>query len=414
MSDKTQQCYYNTDDNIAEYESKDINPSQLLPYLLKTLPNEFDVNPKKKLLIYDLIAGFSSSPYVLQYDNRRYLLRKCPDKPVINIDDNAQTQEQNLRKQYDICKLLSDKYDFPVPKMYLFCDDKTIIGQQFYIMQFIEGRVIFNERSTLPRLTKKDRTEIYYEIMRVMAKLHNIDMNKYGLKHIIESSKQIKWTSVNILNRWKNSFIAANKDNNISNDLKNKIETFYDAMMNYYTQKMRTRIEDEALCIVHGDIHFENIIFHPTENKIIALVDWEVCMIGNPLIDLAYFTKRWNMRYIESKMNFPYAALPDKISGGLLDLKTLKNIGIPTQMEMVQKYVSNRKRVLMNNINNHWNFYNALMMYRFVAIFYEIYKQNPNSELGQQFNPLILLEFWSVIGSDVVCRNVVGVYHSKL
>ena len=175
--------------------------------------------------------------------------------------------------------LLHSKTNIPVPKMYCFCDDKRIIGAAFYVMQFLDGRVIYQSSPHLPNgFTKKDRTETFYNLAKLLAQIHTTDYKTIGLETLLSSNAE-KWTPDHFCKRYqKPAEDAVNRERN--KHFSKKIDLLNNAIFNY---KNNDYVDYKNECFIHGDVHLENIIWHKTENKIIGLVDYECCNIGNPV-----------------------------------------------------------------------------------------------------------------------------------
>lgn len=405
----TDKDYYNTEDTISDTLNLNVDRDNLLKYLIKNVSDEFKYDKYESLLIYNVSAGFSQSnpPLLLKYRNKEYILRKCSDSVIGDPSPLI-----GFKKQYKIMSILYKYTNIPVPKLYHFCSDKTILGKEFYIMQFLKGRIFLNKTVFLPNMTNKDRKEIYFEINKLMANLHCIDIDKIGLRKYLEfdennywkSPKQ--WTIKSLLNQFNSSLI------NCDINKEYKIKSYFDKMNNYKIEN------NKKLTIIHGDIHFENIIFDLNKNKIIALVDWETCSIGNPLFDLTYFNHRWHWKYIKQKMSFSKDLIPLNWSGFIhLNKKlTLNNIGIPTETQFIQNYIDNicinhngnnilNKYNIIYNINNHYNYFSSLQIYRLLSIFYKLHKSKEKQfeKLLNKF-PIVVVEYFTINGLNVLHR----------
>ena len=164
------------------------------------------------------------------------------------------------------------------------------------------------------------------------------------------------------------------KENDIVNKIKHKIQRFHDELHKYQNWYISNHNLLVTPALIHGDLHYGNIIWHPTKNQIVALVDWEMCSIGNPLYDLAYWVKEWHWKYIPKQMNFKVEQIPKNFIGFINVTDGVNDIGIPTERQFIKDYISYFDKDslgrynLMYNLNQHWvDFYAALVMYRFLV-----------------------------------------------
>ncbi|WP_293678150.1 phosphotransferase [uncultured Phenylobacterium sp.] len=241
--------------------------------------------------------GGASNPTFLLTDatGHLYVLRKKPPGQLLS-------SAHQVDREYRVMKALAGQ--IPVPVMRALCTDPEVIGTTFYVMDYLEGR-IFRD-ATLPGLTPKDRSEIYDDLNATLAKLHKVDFVAAGLgdfgRHGAYFERQIA--------RWTKQYI----------DAKTEEIPEMDALI----EKLPARIPtDPSVSIAHGDYRLENVMYHPTENRIIAVLDWELCTIGHPLADIAYNAYLW-------RSHSP--------GWGSLDGVDFKTSGIPTEDEYVAKY----------------------------------------------------------------------------
>lgn len=241
-------------------------------------------------------GGASNPTFLITSESgRHYVLRKKPPGQLLS-------SAHAVDREYKVMKALDGL--IPVPKMRVLCEDPVVIGATFYVMDFLQGR-IFRD-ATLPGLTPKDRSEIYDDLNATLAKLHKVDFVAAGLgdfgRHGAYFERQIA--------RWTKQYV----------DAKTEEIPEMDALI----EKLPARIPtDPSVSIAHGDYRLENVMYHPTENRIIAVLDWELSTIGHPLADIAYNAYLW-------RSHSP--------GWGSLDGVDFKTSGIPTEEEYVARY----------------------------------------------------------------------------
>ena len=173
-----------------------------------------------------------------------------------------------VEREYRVMKAL-EKADVPVPEMLLLCEDDAVIGTPFFVMEYVHGRVL--EDFTLPHKSPQERRAIYLDVVRVLAALHSVNYTGLGLA---DFGKPGNYFSRQI-GRWSKQYVAAKTDEIVS----------MERLMEYLPENVP---DDETSCIVHGDYRMGNMLFHPTEPRVVALLDWELSTLGHPLGDLGY------------------------------------------------------------------------------------------------------------------------------
>ncbi len=220
--------------------------------------------------------------------------------------------------------------EVPVARPYCLCEDDSVIGTAFYLMDYVEGRVIWD--GLLPEYSVEQRRSIYNELNRVMAALHSVDYAAVGLADFGRPGNYISRQ----ISRWTKQYRASETEH--IEAMENLIEWLPDNIPPV-----------EETTVVHGDYRIDNVIFHPTEARILAVLDWELSTLGHPLADFAYHCMTWRLT-------------PGEFRGiGGVDLKSL---GIPTEDEYVEMYC---KRTGREKIAN-WDFYLAYNMFRLAGI----------------------------------------------
>src|SRR5580692_941806 len=250
------------------------------------------------LEVHQFKGGQSNPTYQLVTPNRKYVLRRKPPGKLL-------PSAHAVDREYKIISALHPT-GFPVAKPYLLCEDESIIGTMFYVMDCVEGRIYWDAQ--LPDLSPKERYATYDAMNETIAELHNIDYEKIGLGDYGKPGNYI----VRQISRWTKQYQMS--------------ETQTIPAMNKLIEWLPAHVPpDERSSIVHGDYRLDNMILHPTEPRVIAVLDWELSTIGDPLADFTYHLMQWQMP--------GGAANASSLLGA--DLEAL---GIPTMDEYVAMY----------------------------------------------------------------------------
>jgi len=235
--------------------------------------------------------------------------------------------------------------DVPVAKMHVLCDDESVIGRAFYVMEFVQGRVLWDQ--SLPGMTPAQRGEIYDEMNRVMAALHKVKFAERGLASYGKPGNYIERQ----VSRWSKQYVAS-----ITQPIPEM-----DQLMDWLPKNIPDSAKDESLVsIVHGDYRLDNLMFHPAEPRVLAVLDWELSTLGHPLADFSYHCMAWHIK-------------PGTFRGiGGLDLTAL---GIPTEQEYIRRYCERTGFTTPQTLAKDWNFYLAYNMFRIAAILQGIAKR---------------------------------------
>jgi aminoglycoside phosphotransferase (APT) family kinase protein len=277
------------------------------------------------LTVRQFKGGQSNPTYLLESPSDRYVMRRKPPGKLLK---SAHAVDREFR-------VISALYaaDFPVPRPYLLCEDDEIVGTMFFIMEFVEGRIFWEP--DLPGLEPEKRSGIYDSVGETIARLHNFDYEKIGLA---DYGKRGNYFARQI-SRWSKQYYASETE---------KIE----AMDKLVAWLPRHIPQDDSVSVVHGDFRLDNLIIHPREPRVIAVLDWELSTIGHPLGDFTYHLMAWQMPEIGIG------------SSGLLG-KDLKSLGIPSEEEYVNAYCERTGRP--DGIPNR-DFYAAYNLFRVAAI----------------------------------------------
>jgi len=277
-------------------------------------------------------AGGQSNPtFKLRSGGHRYVLRRKPPGQLLK-------SAHAVDREHRVMRALAAT-DVPVPKMFALCADESVIGSMFYVMEFVDGRILWN--GALPEASPAERGAMYEEMVRVLAALHSVDLDKAGLRDFGRPGNYFERQ----LSRWRDQYrITATEPN-----------PAMDALIEWLEKNQPA--DDGRVALNHGDYRIDNVIFHPDEPKILAVLDWELSTLGHPWADLAYQCMQLRIP--------PDAAIPGL---GGVDRKAL---GIPSEEEYVARYC---ELTGIDGIPN-WNFYVVFSFFRLAAILQGVLKR---------------------------------------
>ncbi|HTP76648.1 MAG TPA: phosphotransferase family protein [Rhizomicrobium sp.] len=287
----------------------------------------------RNLRVQQIKGGASNPTFKLTTEGPdgplRYVLRKKPPGQLL-------ASAHQVDREYRVMKALEGT-GVPVPRMRHLCQDDSVIGTAFYVMDFLDGR-IFRD-ATLPGLSRSERAEIYDQLNLTLAKLHKVDYVARGLADFGRPDGYFERQVA----RWIKQYRGA--------------ESEHIPAMEQLIAELPTMIPpDKSVSIAHGDYRLENTMFHPTEPRLIAVLDWELCTIGHPLADIAYNCFLWHS---------------EAQSWGSLIGVDFASSGIPTEKEYVAAYC---RRTGRDRIDN-WNFYLAFGVFRLASISQGVYRR---------------------------------------
>jgi aminoglycoside phosphotransferase (APT) family kinase protein len=280
---------------------------------------------------YAKFAGGQSNPtYKLTTPSRNYVLRR---KPMGELLPSA----HQVDREYRVMAALHPT-GFPAPRQYGLCQDDGVIGSAFYVMEMVDGRTIWD--GAMPGLTPEQRRDHYHAMIDTLADLHNSDYAAIGLSDFGRPGNYFERQ----VSRWTKQYRGAETE-------------LMPAMESLIEWLPRTVPEQTRTAIVHGDYRVDNLKFAPgTDARVVAVLDWELCTLGDPTADLTYFLMSW-------------VTTPEGRSGvmGLTGAET----GIPTLEEMVARYCARTGRDGLPDLD--WYF--AFNLFRLASIVQGIRKR---------------------------------------
>jgi aminoglycoside phosphotransferase (APT) family kinase protein len=285
------------------------------------------------MVVRQIKGGASNPTYKLTTQGPQgelhYVLRKKPPGQLL-------ASAHQVDREYRVMKALQGT-GVPVPRMRHLCTDDSVIGTAFYVMDFLDGR-IFRD-AALPDLSPKERAAVYDALNATLAKLHKVDYEAVGLGDFGRPSGYFERQVA----RWTKQYRGA--------------ETQSIPAMETLIETLAARIPaDQSVAIAHGDYRLENVMFHPTEPRLIAVLDWELCTIGHPLADIGYNGFLWHS---------------ESPSWGTLIGVDFTASGIPTEAEYRDAYC---RRTGRDGIPD-WNFYVAFGVFRLASISQGVYRR---------------------------------------
>ena len=284
-------------------------------------------------------GGQSNPTYFLHTIARDYVVRKKPPGQLL-------PSAHAVDREYRVMKALAET-NVPVPPALHLCDDASVIGTPFFVMGCVEGRVF--RQPHLPGVSADDRAAMYADMADALARLHTVDVAAVGLS---DYGKPGNYYSRQIA-RWGQQYVAA-KTGDIAS---------MDRLMEWLPAHIPA---GDETAIVHGDYRVENLIFHPTEPRIVAIVDWELSTLGHPLADLAYNCLTYYL---------PQEAL------GRVEAVDDDRSGLPDEAQYVADYCRRTGRSKIAD----WNFYLAFSMFRLASILQGVYARGLQGNAASEY-----------------------------
>jgi len=295
-------------------------------------------------------AGGQSNPtFKISAGSGEYVLRRKPPGELLK-------SAHAVDREYRVLSALADT-DVPVAQVYHLCEDDAIIGSMFYLMEYMQGRVLWDP--ALPNMSTVQRGEIFDQMNQVLVSLHSVDIEAAGLQDYGRPGNYF----ARQISRWTKQYQAS------------EMETIADMDRLIDWLPENTPEDDGKLVLAHGDFRLDNMMFHATESQPIALLDWELSTLGHPYADLAYQCMQLRLDN-------------DSVLAGLggVDRRAL---GIPSEQDYVALYC---QRMGIESIPN-WNFYMIFSMFRFAAILEGVGQRalggNASSDKAAQMRELV-------------------------
>jgi aminoglycoside phosphotransferase (APT) family kinase protein len=291
-------------------------------------------------LSVEMFKGGQSNPtYKLITPRQAYVMRAKPG-PVAKLLPSAHAIEREFR----VMGALHGS-GVPVAQMHVLCEDEAVIGRAFYVMECVEGRVLWDQ--SLPGMDTRERGAIYDEMNRVMAALHRVDPLAIGLEGYGKPGNYFERQ----IGRWSKQYQASITD---------PIPEM-DRLMEWLPQHIPVMARDESLVsVVHGDFRLDNLMFHKTESRVLAVLDWELSTLGHPLADFSYHCMAWH--------------IPPGSFRGIAGLDVAA-LGIPSEADYIARYCERTGFATPAQLKADWNFYLAYNLFRLSAILQGIAKR---------------------------------------
>jgi aminoglycoside phosphotransferase (APT) family kinase protein len=335
-----------TNSQLSQFE---FDPARLDQYLRSIIPG---LGGPMEL---ERIAGGQSNPtFFVSYANRRMVLRKQPAGPVL-------PSAHAVDREYRIMDALAGS-SVPVPKMLAFCASREVVGTPFYVMERLEGRVFPD--AFLPGVSPSDRREMYFSMAETMAKLHQVNWQQVGLADYGKTGNYFERQ----IGRWTKQWHLS----------KTRDIPAIDRLIEWLPRNMPS---DDTTTISHGDFRIGNLMFHPTEPRVVGVLDWELSTLGHPLADAAYSALAWR--------------LPPTDYMGMAGMD-LKALGIPSEEEYLARYYANAP-----SFGRVTEFHVAFSMFRLAVIMEGITARAKNGNANDQ-NAAVVGELAIVLANRAV------------
>jgi aminoglycoside phosphotransferase (APT) family kinase protein len=304
-----------------------IEAATLAPYLDSNVPGFSGLRAMRK---FD--SGQSNPTYLLEADSGRYVLRAKPPGELLK-------SAHQVDREFRVMKALAGT-GVPVPNVLHLSDATSPIGRMFYIMAFVEGRILWTP--SLPEVSgNEERAAIYDSMNKVLADLHDVDLDAAGLRDFGRPGSYFERQ----LSRWSGQYRASETDP----------VPDMERLIAWLDQNLVA--DDGIVALVHGDYRLDNMIFANASPDVIAVLDWELSTLGHPYADLSYQCMQWRLPHDSGFKGL----------GGL----DRRAIGIPTEQDYVERYCVRRGIAGIDN----WVFYLAFSFFRLAAICQGVYKR---------------------------------------
>jgi aminoglycoside phosphotransferase (APT) family kinase protein len=289
-----------------------IDSANLQPWIDEYVPNAGNIKA-----IEQFKGGQSNPTYKIITESKNLVLRRKPPGKLL-------PSAHAVDREYKVITALYET-GVPVPKTYGLCEDDDVAGTAFFIMDFLDGDLFWDPM--IPTMTNRDRTQIYKNKNKTLAKLHSVDYKKIGLEDYGKPGNYV----ARQVSRWSKQYRASETDN-------------IEAMNNLIDWLPKNIPDDDETTIVHGDYRLDNMILK--NNEVIGILDWELSTLGHPIADFSYHCLSW------------------RTQEAFWDQTKLKELGIPSEREYMEMYCENSGKDLSNN----WEFYMAFNMFKIAGI----------------------------------------------
>ena len=289
-----------------------IDSANLQPWIDEYVPNAGNIKA-----IEQFKGGQSNPTYKIITESKNLVLRRKPPGKLL-------PSAHAVDREYKVITALYET-GVPVPKTYGLCEDDDVAGTAFFIMDFLDGDLFWDPM--IPSMTNRDRTQIYKNKNKTLAKLHSVDYKKIGLEDYGKPGNYV----ARQVSRWSKQYRASETDN-------------IEAMNNLIDWLPKNIPDDDETTIVHGDYRLDNMILK--NNEVIGILDWELSTLGHPIADFSYHCLSW------------------RTQEAFWDQTKLKELGIPSEREYMEMYCENSGKDLSNN----WEFYMAFNMFKIAGI----------------------------------------------
>ena len=289
-----------------------IDSSNLQPWIDEYVPNA------GKIKVIEQFKGGQSNPtYKIITESKNLVLRRKPPGKLL-------PSAHAVDREYKVITALYET-DVPVPKTYGLCENDDVAGTAFFVMDFLDGDLFWDPM--IPSMTNTDRTEIYKNKNKTLAKLHSVDYKKIGLEDYGKPGNYV----ARQVSRWSKQYRASETDN-------------IEAMNNLIDWLPKNIPDDDETTIVHGDYRLDNMVLK--NNEVVGILDWELSTLGHPIADFSYHCLSW------------------RTQEAFWDEAKLKELGILSEREYMEMYCENSGKDLSKN----WEFYMAFNMFKIAGI----------------------------------------------
>jgi aminoglycoside phosphotransferase (APT) family kinase protein len=306
-------------DTVAVKAGHGFDVARLHAYLADTIAGF-----EGPLAVKQFEAGQSNLTYLLTTPKRTYVLRRKPTGKLLKSAHAVDREFLVMSKLGSV--------GFPVPEVHVLCDDDSVVGTMFYVMSHVPGRVFLD--CSMPDLSREDRAAVFDSVNATLARLHTVDYRALGLEEFGRPGNYF----ARQITRWSQQYLASKIDDIAEMD---KLAEWLP----------RSIPQDQVARLIHGDFSFHNVLIHPTEPRVVAVLDWELSTIGHPLGDFMYHTMEW----------YRPAGIDPR---GTLKGRDLEALGVPTFEQYLARYCERTGFAVPENPG----FYRAYNLFRVAAI----------------------------------------------